>query len=143
MLLVDHSNAVLRQYPYAMTGTTRYPIYYIAMWNDLLTGLRGQPLPTRANVGSDAETKLLGVFPDLLVMRVQQIVSGQSRTAGELLIVAYVGALGCTLFLLWKYDRRCREFTDVEIFSSGDDPQEKNTDVQVSDPTWKKPGVVV
>jgi hypothetical protein len=143
MLLVDHSNAVLRQYPDAMTGTTLYPVQHIAVWRDLLTGLHGRPVQTRANVGSEEETKLLAVFPDLLVMRVHQIVSGQSKSAGQAVLLLYVGALGCTLCLLWSCGRRCETVADDELISPGGRPLEEDSDLEDSDPAWKKPGIAV
>jgi hypothetical protein len=98
-LLVDYSNAVL-QYHDAFSGTTLHPVQHIAVWKNLNAELHGRPVPVRANVGSEEESKLLTVFPDLLVMRVHQVVANHSKPAAALLLLLYLTALGCTAYLL-------------------------------------------
>ncbi len=100
-LLVDHSNAVL-QYPDAFSGTTAYPIQHLAVWKTLLTAVHGRPLPVRPNVGSNEESKLLTVFPDLLVMRAYQVLAERSYAAARILLLLYVGCLGSITYLLWS-----------------------------------------
>jgi hypothetical protein len=100
-LLVDHSHAVL-QNPEAFSGTTAYPIPHIAVWENLFTGLRGQALETRPDLGADEVSKLSTVFPDLLVARVYHVLVVRSKAAAEALLLLYVCTLGCTAYLLWS-----------------------------------------
>jgi hypothetical protein len=138
MLLVNHSNSVLRQYPDALTGTTLYPIQHIAVWRDLLNGLRGRPLQTRSNVGTDEETKLLAVFPDMLIMRVHQIVKGHSKIAGETLLLLYLCALSSTIYLIWRSVRGSEELTDEAARSARQTVASREPDFQhADDAAWK------
>jgi hypothetical protein len=99
-LLVDYSNAVL-QYPDPFSETTLYPIEHIAVWKSLLTTLKGRPPQVRPNVGTAEESKLLMVFPDLLVMRVYTVLAERSKAIAEVLLLLYVGAIGYVTYLLW------------------------------------------
>jgi hypothetical protein len=105
-LLVDYSNAAL-QYPDPFSETTSYPIQHIAVWKNLLTGIQGRPLQARPNVGTAEESKLLMVFPDLLVMRVYAVVAERSKAAAEILLLLYISTVGYVVYLLWfKVGRR-------------------------------------
>jgi hypothetical protein len=115
-LLVNYSNAVL-QSPDAFNGATPYPVQHIAVWKTLNAQLHGRPVKIRADAGSEEEVKLLAAFPDLLVMRLHQVLAGRSKPAAGLLLVFYLAALGCAVFLLWS---QCRNVTagsgkEVEI----------------------------
>lgn len=99
-LLVDYSNAVLL-YPDAFSGTTPYPVQHIAVWKNLVIGLQGRPQQVRPNVGTAEDSKLLMVFPDLLVMRVFEVVAERSKVGAEIFLLLYVSALGYVAYLLW------------------------------------------
>jgi hypothetical protein len=104
-LLVDYSNAVL-QYPDPFSETTAYPIEHIAVWKELLTTLHGQAPQVRPNVGTAEESKLLMVFPDLLVMRIYTVLAERSKAIAEILLLLYVGAVGYVTYLLWLTGKR-------------------------------------
>ena len=141
-LLVDYSNATL-QYPDAFSLTTPYPVQHIAVWKNLLAGLRGRPVQARANVGTDEESKLLMAFPDLLVTRAHQVLAGRSTVAARILVGLYVGALGCIAYLLWISVSRAEELTDNDGVLPGQaPPQGEEVSPDVNDPMWRKRGIV-
>ena len=98
-LLLDYSNAVL-QYPDPFSMTTPYPVEHIAVWKNLLTTLHGETPQVRPNVGTAEESKLLMVFPDLLVMRIYAVLSERSKTLAEILLLLYLGAVAIVTYLL-------------------------------------------
>jgi hypothetical protein len=112
-LLVDHSHAVLLS-PDAFSGTAAYPLPHIAVWENLLQGLHGQPLPARADLGTDEVSKLSTVFPDLLIGRVYQVLAGRSKAAADVVVLLYVCALGFITYLLWSSVQRREALTESQ-----------------------------
>jgi hypothetical protein len=109
-LLVDHSHAEL-QPPGVFSTASAYPIPHIAVWENLLIGLHGQPLPARADLGTDEVSKLSTVFPDLLIGRVYQVLAVRSKAAALIVLLFYLSALGFIAYLLWSSVQRQESLT--------------------------------
>jgi hypothetical protein len=93
-VLVNWSSAIMA-FPGALDQEARWPYQHVAVWQELVWGLQGKPLPVPAALAADPERRAGARFPDLWIVRLMERSPGQ-RVAGWaiLLTLGLVGA--CT-----------------------------------------------
>jgi hypothetical protein len=94
--LVNWSSAIIA-FPKALDQEARWPYQQAAVWQELVWGLQGKPLPVPAALAADPERRAGARFPDLWTVRLME------RSRGEL---AAGWAISLTLGLIGAFTMR-------------------------------------
>lgn len=104
--LVNWSSAIMA-FPRALDHDAPWPYQIDAVWQELVWGLQGKPLPIPAALAADPERRAGARFPDLWVVRLMERSRGELAAGWAILLTLGLMAGLAMRTLLWSPSFEC------------------------------------